>query len=60
VVAEWLIFLEGMNYAVTILIIVALTALVGEVISNTATRVYIDSKTVLDPGFKYHFKKHPP
>jgi hypothetical protein len=34
-VAERLIFLEGMNYVVTILIIVALTALVGEVISNT-------------------------
>jgi sodium-dependent dicarboxylate transporter 2/3/5 len=36
-VADRLIFLEGMNYAITILIIVAVTAVVGEVISNTAT-----------------------
>ncbi|MDQ3848622.1 MAG: SLC13 family permease [Thermoproteota archaeon] len=36
-VAERLIFLEGMSYMITILIIVAVTALVGEVISNTAT-----------------------
>ena len=36
-VAEQLIFLEGMNNIITILIIVAVTAVVGEVISNTAT-----------------------
>jgi solute carrier family 13 (sodium-dependent dicarboxylate transporter), member 2/3/5 len=36
-VAERLIFLEGMNYVFIVLIIVAVTAVVGEVISNTAT-----------------------
>ena len=36
-VAERLIFLEGMNYVIIVLIIVAVTAVVGEVISNTAT-----------------------
>lgn len=36
-VAERLIFLEEMNHVITVLIIVAATALVGEVISNTAT-----------------------
>ena len=36
-VADRLIFLEGMNHIITILIIVAVTAVVGEVISNTAT-----------------------
>ncbi|MDQ3872735.1 MAG: SLC13 family permease [Thermoproteota archaeon] len=36
-VAKQLIFLEGMNYIFAVLIIVAVTALAGEVISNTAT-----------------------
>jgi solute carrier family 13 (sodium-dependent dicarboxylate transporter), member 2/3/5 len=36
-VAGRLIFLEGMNYVITILMIVTITAVVGEVISNTAT-----------------------
>ncbi|MDQ3902711.1 MAG: SLC13 family permease, partial [Thermoproteota archaeon] len=35
--AKGLIFLEGMNYIFAVLIIVAVTALAGEVISNTAT-----------------------
>lgn len=35
-VAEQLIFLKGMNYIITILVIVTVTAFVGEVISNTA------------------------
>ena len=36
-IAQQLVFLEGMEYSVIIFIMVAITALIGEVMSNTAT-----------------------
>ncbi len=50
-VAEQLIFLEGMNHIITILIIVAMTAVVGEVISNTATVCFNDSNLCIIGNF---------
>ena len=52
-IGEQLIFLEGIDYMMTILIIVAITAVVGEVISNTATAalmIPISASLATSPG----------